>query len=99
MREGPIQVIARVVAQPGQEDRLKTLLTELVEPTRQEAGCLSYQLWQSPVAPTEFVFIEEWSSMTAVEAHLDSPHVQEALLEGAALFASSPEIRYYRRLA
>jgi quinol monooxygenase YgiN len=99
MTEERIQVVAQIFAQAEQEARLKALLLELVEPTRKEAGCLSYQLWQSPVAPTEFVFVEEWVSLEAMEAHLDSPHVQQALLEGAQFFAAPLEIRYYRRLA
>jgi quinol monooxygenase YgiN len=92
-------IITRITALPGQEDKLKALLLELIEPTRQEAGCIRYNLLQSCVTPTEFTLLEEWESKELFEAHLDSAHVQEAFLEGGQLLVAPPEIRHYHFLA
>ncbi|MGH8409334.1 MAG: putative quinol monooxygenase, partial [Pseudomonas sp.] len=39
-------VIATLIAKPGQQATLETLLRELLEPTRIEAGCQQYELHQ-----------------------------------------------------
>jgi quinol monooxygenase YgiN len=98
MADAPLYVVARIVAKAGYEDRVKALLQELIEPTRQEAGCMRYELCQSPAIATEFVFLEVWRSEAEMEAHLDSDHVQEALLESGEFLAEPPEIRRYQVL-
>jgi quinol monooxygenase YgiN len=99
MADASVHIVARIVAAEGYENQVKTLLQELVEPTRQEAGCIRYHLYQSSVIPAEFIFLETWDSEAQMEVHLDSPHVQEALLESATMLAEPPEIRRYRLLA
>ncbi|WP_088893479.1 putative quinol monooxygenase [Leptolyngbya ohadii] len=90
-----IRVIAQVTAQPGKEAELKSLLLELLEPTRSESGCIRYELLQDATAPTHFAFVEEWESEAAMLQHLESTHVQEAFLEGESLIAAPLEIRRY----
>ncbi|HEY9644478.1 MAG TPA: putative quinol monooxygenase [Coleofasciculaceae cyanobacterium] len=67
----------------------------LVEPTRAEAGCLSYKLLQDQVRPNEFIFSEEWKSKAALLLHLDSGHAEEAFLEGESFLERPPDIRKY----
>jgi hypothetical protein len=45
-----VRVIARAVAQQGKGDQLKVLLRGLVQPTRAEAGCKYYELFESNLA-------------------------------------------------
>jgi hypothetical protein len=45
-----VRVIARAVAQQGKGDELKALLRGLVQPTRAEAGCKYYELFESNLA-------------------------------------------------
>jgi len=73
-----VRVIAHLVALPNRQEALKSTLAGLVEPTRQEKGCQLYQLLQSQSDPTEFVFIEEWENQAMLNAHLTSPHINEA---------------------
>ncbi|MCX7595725.1 MAG: antibiotic biosynthesis monooxygenase [Fischerella sp.] len=94
-----IRVVARVIALPEKVEALKALLLELIEPTRQESGCIKYELLQNQSDPTDFTFVEEWTSNDALEAHLVSTHIKaaEAKLEG--LVATKPDIRRYYLLA
>jgi len=94
-----VRVIAHLVALPGHQEALKSILANLVEPTRQEAGCLLYQLLQNQSDPTDFVFIEEWENQAMLEAHLVSPHVNEADAKLDGVLAAEPDIRLYRLLA
>lgn len=90
-----VRVIARVTSQPDKVEELKSILLNLVEPTRSEKGCVSYQLLQDKTNSAEFVFIEEWTSDSAEHAHMTTSHVQEALSKAQSLFAKAPDISKY----
>ena len=67
---------AMVKAKPGQEEAVKEVLLALIEPTRQEPGCLCYNLHQSQADPTQFMFYEQWASKAAIDAHGKTPHMK-----------------------
>ena len=73
----PKDAVALVIvmhAKPGQELLLQAELTALVRPTRNEEGCLLYDLHRSTDAPGDFLFYEIWSSREAHAAHKQTPH-------------------------
>ena len=74
-KEGII-LTALVKAKPGQEEAVKEALVSLVEPTRQESGCLCYNLHRSKSDPTQFMFYEQWASKEALDAHGKTPHMK-----------------------
>jgi quinol monooxygenase YgiN len=98
MSKTTIRVVARVVALPDKVEEVKSILTEIIEPTRQEAGCIVYELLQNHQDPTDFTFVEEWESQALLDAHLASAHIAQAdsLLDG--LVAAEPDIRLYQLL-
>jgi len=67
-----------LIALPAHQEEVKSILSGLVEPTRQESGCIFYQLLQNQENPKDFVFIEESESEALLNAHLNSPHINEA---------------------
>src|ERR1700676_4099325 len=75
-----VTILAHFRAKPGQEARLLQELKRLPEPTREEAGCITYELHESQSDPALFVFYENWASQAALDAHSSSPHL-EALLK------------------
>jgi quinol monooxygenase YgiN len=99
MAKTTIRVVAQVIASPGKEEVLKSLLLELVPPTRQEPGCLSYELLQSAANSRQFFFVEEWENEECLNAHLTSEHLQEAFIEGADFLERPPEIYQCQPLA
>jgi quinol monooxygenase YgiN len=74
MTENIIAIVAQIQAQAGKEEALKAELLQLVAETRQEAGCITYTLHQSPKDPTMFVMYENWASKDAINAHSKMPH-------------------------
>jgi quinol monooxygenase YgiN len=78
---------------------LKSVLLRLIEPTRAEKGCVRYELHQSETDPADFVFLEEWANGAAIAAHMQTPHVQDALSRVATLLAAPPDIRRYHLIA
>ncbi len=86
-----IGVVAKIVAQPGKEDVALQELRRMVEPTRKENGCLKYVLHRSKQNPSEFWFVEEWTSIDALDKHKQTPHFLQ-LTEKKASFAASGEV-------
>ena len=99
MSKPTLRVIARLVATPDKVAELKSLLLSIIEPTRQEAGCIKYELLQNQADPTDFTFVEEWESATLLELHLGSTHIQAAVQQLEGLAVGPPDICCYELLA
>ena len=84
LREGEMDtelltVVAVFRARAGHEMALGAALREMLPPTRQEVGCLNYDLHCSNDDPGLFFFHETWLSADDHRAHLDTPHVRHLL--------------------
>ncbi len=80
-------VIATLIAKPGQQDTLEALLRGLLAPTRQEAGCEQYDLHQDLQHPETFYMLERWSDDAALADHDQSAHIQRFRAETADVLA------------
>ncbi|HEY1489986.1 MAG TPA: putative quinol monooxygenase [Verrucomicrobiae bacterium] len=94
-----VTVVATFQARPGKEAELKSALTGLVAPTRQEAGCLNYDLHILCEDPAKFLFHENWTSRAHLEAHLLSAHIKALLPRVDELCAASPAITIWDKIA
>ena len=90
-----VHVLARYVAKAGKEDALKAVLTALVPPTRRELGCYQYDLLVETADPRQFCFVERWDDGAALDEHLATRHVKEALQQVETLVDGPPDIRRY----
>ena len=75
-RPGQITAVTLIHGIPGREADLRDHLLALSGPTRREAGCLQYDLYQSGAAPHEFMRLEVWESTAHLEAHKRTPHLR-----------------------
>ncbi len=98
MAQSTVRVVARLIAFPNKVEDAKALLLGLLEPTRKEPGCLQYNLLQNQADPTDFTFVEEWTSNEALDTHLASEHIQAAIAHIPELIAEGPDIRRYTLL-
>lgn len=98
INERSIKVVARVRALPEHIDGVRSALSELIEPTRREAGCLKYELWQNKSDPTDFTFVEEWESDATLDVHAASQHLKTAAAKLKGLVAGPTDVRRYDRL-
>ena len=99
MADKIVTVVATFQARPGKEAELRTALTSLVAPTRREAGCLNYDLHQSPDNPAKFLFHENWTSKALLDAHLQSAHIKALLPRVDDLCVAFPEITLWEKIA
>ncbi|MGE7470176.1 putative quinol monooxygenase [Bosea sp. NPDC003192] len=68
--------IAVLKAKPGQREALRQSLLALIEPTRAEAGCLDYVLFELRDEPGTFYMREAFTNVAALEVHKATPHFQ-----------------------
>lgn len=93
-----VTVVATFQAKPGKETELKKALVSLLAPTRQEAGCINYDLHSSPEDPAKFLFHETWTTKAALDAHLQNTHIQVLLPRMDELCVGMPEIKIWDRI-
>ncbi|MEV5839299.1 putative quinol monooxygenase [Nocardia sp. NPDC052112] len=67
-------VVTQFLASDGQEDRLRTALEAMIEPSLAEPGCLAYQPYADPNDPSRMVLLEEWTGPEALHEHFATPH-------------------------
>lgn len=70
-----IYLIATLTIQPGSLPAILEAVAPCIEATRKEAGCISYDLFQSQTDENILTFVERWESQEAVEAHFQEPHL------------------------
>jgi quinol monooxygenase YgiN len=91
-----IKVVAHVRAKAGKEEEMKKVMLSLIEPTRKEAGCLRYELYQNKEDAADLTFVEDWEGDAALDAHMQTPHFLAAVAQIPALAGAPPDIRRYR---
>lgn len=93
-----VKVIAKISSRAGMADQLRQVLTALVVPSRDEPGCLGYEMFQDEEDPVEFVAVENWADAEAAAAHMNTAHVAEAIAKATDWLAQPPVIHRYKRL-
>jgi quinol monooxygenase YgiN len=91
-------IVARLQAREGQEAALQQALTDAVDPTHAEDGCVVYALHASTEDPTRFVLIEGWATTEAYDAHVGKPYVAD-LIARLGQVALPPEVETFRPLS
>ncbi len=93
-----VTVVATFQARPGKEAELQKALTSLVAPTRQEEGCLNYDLHVSSEFPSKFLFHETWTSRAHLDAHLQSVHIKVMFPRVSELCVAFPDIVVWEKI-
>lgn len=70
-----IYVIATLTIKPGSRDAVIEAAKPNIESTRQEPGCLRYDLNLDATNPNQLVFVEQWKSREDLSLHVKRPHM------------------------
>ena len=49
--------------------RLRDLLVQAMRKSREEPGCLRFDVYHSPAEPRRFTLVEHWADQAAIDAH------------------------------
>ena len=88
-----IRVVALMNVRPEKLDETLGAFDPLVAATRQEEGCITYELLQNVEDPNDLTFVEEWSSAEALQAHFETEHFKAVAARADELLATPPDIR------
>ncbi|MBI2428566.1 MAG: antibiotic biosynthesis monooxygenase [Ignavibacteriales bacterium] len=61
-------------AKPEKRKEVIELCLSMIEPSRAEEGCISYNFYQDVTDSNKFFFFEEWKNQQAIDRHADSIH-------------------------
>jgi len=62
------------IAKENCEDKMKSLLTAMVEPSKEEDGCIFYEIFQYENDRKRFMAVETWRDEKALDGHKTSAH-------------------------
>jgi quinol monooxygenase YgiN len=93
-----LRVVATFEAKRGSEQELIDAIRMVTAPTRDEPGCIEYELHRSTEDSTKFAMIETWKDRAALDAHLQTPHIQALFARSAAVLAGPVEIHTFTKV-
>ena len=99
MAEGKVTVVATFKAKAGMEEAAREAIQALVAPTRAEAGCINYDLHQSPEDPSVFMLYENWVSQKDLDEHLEMPYLKDILGKADDLFREPVGIEIWKMIS
>jgi len=82
-----VSVVVRVVARSETVAEIGAIVQRLAARSRQEDGCISYDVLQDVSRPELFLLVEEWTSVSALDAHNKTAHFFEAVGKSQPLLA------------
>ncbi|WP_448550308.1 putative quinol monooxygenase [Thalassotalea fusca] len=68
--------IAKITAQTSHKSTVKLELQKLLTPSRQETGCINYDMHVDNSNDSIFIFHENWVTEADLDNHLASQHVK-----------------------
>ena len=95
MPDSTLRVIVRIKAKPDKVDEARTVLIGVVDPSRIEPGCISYNLLQNRDDPSDFAFASEWKDEYALRVHTASDHIKGLGLKLKGIVEERPNITVY----
>ena len=85
-------VVATLAVSPTDAEEARAALDALVEASRGDAGCRSYEFLESIEQPGRFRSIEEWDDKDTMDAHMRTSHVAAAVTALTPKLTSELEI-------
>lgn len=76
-------MVARWQARPGRADEVAGVLARLRAATLAEPGCVDYTVGRSDEDDHSFVVVERFRDRDAFDAHTETAHFRELVLETA----------------
>lgn len=90
-----VTIVAKFTVQQGKKEEFKALTQDLIKESRNEKGCISYNLYEEMNNPNIFTFIEKWMNEEAIKLHNESKHFTTIVPKLVELQETEPEIHLY----
>lgn len=93
-----MKVVSHVTAAPYEVGPLLELLDKVAGATRQEPGCISYEVFENVQDPTDITVISEFTDLSAYEEHFGQPYMLDLLSELPSLTTGEIENRLLKTI-
>ena len=92
-----IKIVARNPVSSENKSKFIETAKELIEKSRKEKGCISYNLYES-VDGKYLTFIEEWKDEKAIESHNNSEHFKAIVPKLGELTSGDKDVILYKEV-
>jgi quinol monooxygenase YgiN len=90
-----VLALIKLTAKKGQEDALDVAMQEPIAATRANPECSRMQLFANTEEPTNFLLVEEWTTIAAHERHVDDLMGKNVLGPMGEVSEGMPETLHY----
>ena len=93
-----VTIVAKCTVKPGAGEDYKKAAQPLIDASRNEPGCIAYDLYQDIKNPNIFTFIEHWQDDASVAFHNNTEHFK-TIVPLLGQFREGPsEVNLYSKL-
>jgi len=93
-----VSVIVKETIKEGQLGAFVDYMRELIRLTKEEGGCIAYDLYEAADGSGEVVLVELWESQGALDKHIQTDHFI-SLVPGADVYKAKPsEVKVFNIL-
>jgi quinol monooxygenase YgiN len=75
--DGMVYVFRYIEASADAQNKVPTLLKQLAEVSRKEAGAMGFEVLRRPDPSSQFLAVEVWKDQKAFEAHMAAAHTKQ----------------------
>lgn len=93
-----IRVVAKHFAKEDKLNEILELYKELVQKSRNDEGCISYELLQDLSNAKILTIVEQWETKEALDKHMNESHFKILVPKISEMLESGTEINIYKQL-
>ncbi len=90
-----VTALIKLTAKKGQENALEAAMQEPIAATRANPACSRMQLFANTEEGTDFLLVEEWTTIAAHEQHFEDLMGKNVLAPLAEVSEGLPETAHY----
>jgi len=93
-----VAVVVEHKIKEGQLGAYVDYMKEMIALTKQEDGCIAYDLYEGIDEPGKCIMVELWESKEKLDVHMQTEHFQKFVPGGAAFQDAPSVINIYQKL-
>ena len=90
-----IMVTAKIRAKTGERDNIIAKSQDLIESSRLDPGCVSYNLYASTEEDNLLLMLEQWETLEVLESHMQTEHFKAFGAATENILAGKMDINIY----
>ncbi|MCA8988287.1 MAG: antibiotic biosynthesis monooxygenase [Planctomycetaceae bacterium] len=92
------QMLVYFVVHSGQELAMEKAFHQPLLQTVKEEGNYTYRLLQQTTQPENFIVVEHWQNLAALDSHLKQPYLSQLLEDLGPVLAQPPRVDVFQEI-